>query len=177
MLHHLEIQNYAIIESISVDFGEGLLVITGETGAGKSIIAGALSLVLGERADTGVLRKGDHKAVVEAGFRVSHLPAVEEFLREEGLDIEAILVLRREISAQGKSRAFINDTPVNLDQLRRLCSLLVDLHQQFDTVSLGESQFQLNVVDALTRHPDLLASYQEIFSQWQDLRRRLDILK
>ena len=177
MLHHLEIQNYAIIESISVDFGEGLLVITGETGAGKSIIAGALSLVLGERADTGVLRKGDHKAVVEAGFRVSHLPAVEEFLREEGLDIEAILVLRREISAQGKSRAFINDTPVNLDQLRRLCSLLVDLHQQFDTVSLGESQFQLNVVDALARHPDLLASYQEIFSQWQDLRRRLDILK
>lgn len=177
MLQSLHIQNYAIIEEISIDFSEGLQIITGETGAGKSIIAGALSLVLGERADTSILQERDRKAVVEAGFRVHHLEEVEKFLIDEELDREQELVLRREISPNGKSRAFVNDTPVNLDQLRRLCSLLVDLHQQFDILALGEAGFQLAVVDALAANYALLAEYRSIFLQLQNLRQQLESLK
>jgi DNA repair protein RecN (Recombination protein N) len=177
MLRHLHIQNYAIIEEITIDFSEGLQVITGETGAGKSIIAGALSLVLGERADTSILKQRDRKAFVEAGFHVSHLKEVEKFLAEEELDREQELVLRREISANGKSRAFVNDTPVNLEQLRRLCSMLVDLHQQFDILSLGEAGFQLAVVDALAAHAALIGTYRSLFLQLQQVRQELESLK
>ena len=177
MLLHLHIQNYAIIEDIAIDFSEGLQVITGETGAGKSIIAGALSLVLGERADTSILQRRDRKAVVEASFRVHHLKEVEKFLAEEELDREQELVLRREISPNGKSRAFVNDTPVNLDQLRRLCSLLVDLHQQFDILTLGEAGFQLAVIDALAANSTLLGQYRFIFHQLQQARQQLEQLK
>ena len=177
MLVHLHIQNYAIIEEIAIDFTEGLQVITGETGAGKSIIAGALSLVLGERADTAILRRRDRKAVVEACFRVHHVKEVERFLAEEELDREQELVLRREISTNGKSRAFINDTPVNLDQLRKLSGLLVDLHQQFDILSLSEAGFQLAVVDALASNANSLARYHLIFRQLQQTQRQLEQLK
>ena len=177
MLVHLHIQNYAIIEEIAMDFTEGLQVITGETGAGKSIIAGALSLVLGERADTAILRRRDRKAVVEASFRVHHIKEVERFLAEEELDRDQELVLRREISMNGKSRAFINDTPVNLDQLRKLSGLLVDLHQQFDILSLGEAGFQLAVVDALASNANSLARYHLIFRQLQHTQRQLEQLK
>ncbi|HET7001069.1 MAG TPA: AAA family ATPase, partial [Puia sp.] len=177
MLLHLHIQNYAIIEEISIDFSDGLQVITGETGAGKSIIAGALSLVLGERADTSILQHRDRKAVVEASFRVDHLKEVEKFLAEEELDREQELVLRREISPSGKSRAFVNDTPVNLDQLRHLCSMLVDLHQQFDILSLGETGFQLAVVDALASNAKLLNQYHLVFQQLQKVRQELELLK
>jgi DNA repair protein RecN (Recombination protein N) len=177
MLLHLHIQNYAIIEEIAINFSKGLQVITGETGAGKSIIAGALSLVLGERADTSILRHRDRKAVVEAGFRVQHLKDVEKFLMEEELDRDQELILRREVSANGKSRAFVNDTPVNLEQLRKLCSLLVDLHQQFDILSLGEAEFQLAVIDALAAHSDELAQYRILFYQLQQSRRQLELLK
>jgi DNA repair protein RecN (Recombination protein N) len=177
MLLHLHIQNYAIIEEISIDFSGGLQVITGETGAGKSIIAGALSLVLGERADTAILQRRDRKAVVEASFRVDHLKEVEKFLTEEELDRDQELVLRREISPNGKSRAFVNDTPVNLDQLRRLCSMLVDLHQQFDILSLGETGFQLAVVDALSMNSKLLNQYRIVFLQLQKVRLELEQLK
>jgi DNA repair protein RecN (Recombination protein N) len=177
MLIHLHIQNYAIIEAIAIDFSEGLQVITGETGAGKSIIAGALSLVLGERADSAILKRRDRKAVVEAGFRVHHLREVEQFLVEEELDRDQELVLRREISPNGKSRAFVNDTPVNLEQLRRLCSMLVDLHQQFDIQSVGEAGFQLAVVDALAVHAALLGQYRSTFQQLQLSRRQLEELK
>jgi DNA repair protein RecN (Recombination protein N) len=177
MLLHLHIQNYAIIEEISIDFSGGLQVITGETGAGKSIIAGALSLVLGERADTTILQRRDRKAVVEASFRVDHLKEVERFLTEEELDREQELVLRREISPNGKSRAFVNDTPVNLDQLRHLCSMLVDLHQQFDILSLAETGFQLAVVDALASNARLLNQYRLVFQQLQKARHELETLK
>jgi DNA repair protein RecN (Recombination protein N) len=177
MLLQLHIQNFAIIEEITIDFTGGLQVITGETGAGKSIIAGALSLVLGERADTSILKRRDQKVVVEASFRAFHLKDVEKFLTEEELDREQELVLRREISANGKSRAFVNDTPVNLDQLRRLCSMLVDLHQQFDILSLGEAGFQLAVVDALAANATLLSRYHAIFQQLQQARVQLEQLK
>ena len=177
MLLHLHIQNYAIIEEISINFSDGLQVITGETGAGKSIIAGALSLVLGERADTTILQRRDRKAVVEASFRVDHLKDVERFLAEQELDREQELVLRREISPNGKSRAFINDTPVNLDQLRHLCSMLVDLHQQFDILSLAETGFQLAVVDALASNAKLLNQYRLVFQQLQKARQELEMLQ
>lgn len=177
MLQHLHIQNYAIIEEIKIDFTEGLQVITGETGAGKSIIAGALSLVLGERADSTILKHRDQKAVVEAIFRIDHLMEVEKFLLEEELDNERNLILRREISANGKSRAFVNDTPVNLEQLRHLCSLLVDLHQQFDMQSVAEASFQLKVIDALADNASLLAQYRLLFQQLQLSRRHLEELK
>jgi DNA repair protein RecN (Recombination protein N) len=177
MLAELHIQNFAIIDEISVRFTEGLQVITGETGAGKSIIAAALSLALGERADTTVLKQRDRKTVVEASFRVHHVKEIEKFLEEEGLDREEELVLRRELSPNGKSRAFVNDTPVNLDQLRKLSGLLVDLHQQFDILSLSEAGFQLAVVDVLADNGQLLAGYKKIFRQLQDSRKDLETLK
>src|SRR5664279_4421793 len=177
MLLHLHIQNYAIIEEIAIDFSEGLQVITGETGAGKSIIADALSMVLGERADSAILKHRDRKAIVEAGFRVDHLMEVEKFLTDEELDRDQDLILRREISPNGKSRAFVNDTPVNLEQLRKLCSLLVDLHQQFDIQSVGDAGFQLEVVDALAANALLLGQYQSLFQQLQLSRRQLEELK
>jgi len=177
MLLQLHIKNYAIIDEITIDFRKGLQVITGETGAGKSIIAGALSLVLGERADTSILRLRDRKAVVEASFSVSHLKDVEKFIADEELEVEQELILRREININGKSRAFINDTPVNLDQLRRLCMLLVDLHQQFDILSLGEAGFQLAVVDALASNSNTLTHYRLLFQQLQNTKRELEQLK
>jgi DNA repair protein RecN (Recombination protein N) len=177
MLADLHIQNFAIIDDISIRFTEGLQVITGETGAGKSIIAAALSLALGERADTSVLQKKDRKTVVEASFRVPHVKEIDRFLKEEGLDREEEVVLRRELSPLGKSRAFVNDTPVNLDQLRRLSSLLVDLHQQFDILSLNEAGFQMAVVDVLAGNATLLTEYKVLFRQLQETKKVLEILK
>ena len=177
MLRHLHIQNYAIMEDLSMDLSSGLQVITGETGAGKSIMAGALSLVLGERADTTVLMHRDKKCIVEAAFVAEGKKDIEQFLADNSLDADDELILRREISASGKSRAFVNDTPVNLDQLRKLSLLLVDLHQQFDMMLLGESGFQMSVLDALAGHIDLLREYRQIFHQLQSLQKELETLK
>src|SRR5258708_7759721 len=128
MLKQLHIQNYAIIDDISIDFTEKLNVITGETGAGKSILAGALALILGERADTSVLLHRDKKCFVEGIFLTEEKKDVKTFLDKNELDADEELVIRREIGSNGKSRAFVNDTPVNLEQLRQLSLLLVDLH-------------------------------------------------
>jgi len=177
MLRHLHIQNYAIMDEISMDLSSGLQVITGETGAGKSITAGALSLVLGERADTGVLMHRDKKCIVEAAFDMESRKEIEQFLTENGLDAEQELILRREISASGKSRAFINDTPVNLDQLRKLSLQLVDLHQQFDMMLLAESGFQLSVLDALAAQTPLLGDYLQCYRQLRVLQKDLEGLK
>lgn len=177
MLLHLHIQNYAIIEEIEIDFSNGLLVITGETGAGKSIIAGALSLVLGERADTGMLKERDKKCIVEAHFQVQNKKDVERYLIEQNLDPEKELILRREINANGKSRAFVNDTPVTLDQMRQLSVLLVDMHQQFDILSLGEAGFQLAVVDALAGNGSLLQQYVVVYALFLGKQIILEKLK
>src|SRR5690242_10926454 len=131
MLTRLSIQNYAIIDELEIDFSGKLNVITGETGAGKSIIVGALNLILGERADTSVLVNKDKKCIVEGSFLMGNKKTIAAFLKSNELDAEDELVLRREIGTNGKSRAFINDTPVNLSQLQELSTLLVDLHQQF----------------------------------------------
>lgn len=176
MLKKLHIQNYAIIEEMEIDFPGRLNIITGETGAGKSILMGALSLILGDRADTAVLMNRNKKCFVEGVFAVAGKKEVKLFLRENDLDAEDELTIRREIGASGKSRAFVNDTPVNLEQLRRLSSLLVDLHRQFDTLALGESDFQREVLDALAGHGELLVQYRTVYAQWQHSRRELDEL-
>ena len=131
MLKKLFIQNYAIIDEIEIDFSQKLNIITGETGAGKSILMGALSLILGDRVDTVVLLNRDKKCYVEGIFVIEEKKAVKAFLREQDLDVDEELVIRREIGSNGKSRAFVNDTPVNLEQLKKLSAMLVDLHRQY----------------------------------------------
>ena len=168
MLNKLHIQNYAIIDEIEINFSSALNIITGETGAGKSILMGALSLILGERADTAALLNNNKKCFIEGCFSVQNKKEVKSFLAANDFDDNEELVLRREIAASGKSRAFINDTPTTLQQLKQLASLLVDLHQQFDTLELGNSNFQREVVDALANHFTTLNNYQTIFYQWQE---------
>lgn len=178
MLSRLSIQNYAIITSLEVDFSNQLNVITGETGAGKSIIVGALGLILGQRADSAVLLDREKKCIVEGTFTHNDAdPNIQAFFAAHELDKEDELVVRREIAPNGKSRAFINDTPVNLSQLNGLSSLLVDLHQQFDTLEIGESDFQRQVLDALAGNFGLLKTYGQTFSQWQSAKKGLESLK
>ena len=177
MLLQLNIQNYAIIDEIEINFSEKLNAITGETGAGKSILMGALNLILGERADSSVLMRTDKKCFVEGYFSVNNKEEVKKFLKENDLDNENELVLRREIAANGKSRAFINDTPATLQQLKALASLLVDLHQQFDTLELGDSDFQREVLDALANNGDKLSSYKNLYHKWQQSSKELQQLQ
>jgi DNA repair protein RecN (Recombination protein N) len=177
MLQRLSIQNYAIIDELEIDFSGQLNIITGETGAGKSIIMGALGLILGERADSTVLVNKEKKSVVEGTFKVDQKAAISRFLQENDFDIAEELVVRREIAVNGKSRAFINDTPVNLSQLNELSSLLVDLHQQFDTLELGESDFQREVLDALANNGETLSNYQQSFREWQMVKKEWEQLK
>ncbi|MEA3427495.1 MAG: DNA repair protein RecN [Bacteroidota bacterium] len=177
MLRKLIIQNYAIIDEIAIDFSSQLNIITGETGAGKSILMGALSLILGERADSSVLVNTEKKCFIEGYFAVNHKRSVIHFLEENDLDVEEELVLRREIAANGKSRAFINDTPATLQQLKVLASLLVDLHQQFDTLELGDADFQREVMDALAGNEQSLLGYQKVFRQWQTACKELEQLQ
>jgi DNA repair protein RecN (Recombination protein N) len=177
MLQRLSIHNYAIIDKLEIDFSQKLNIITGETGAGKSIIVGALGLILGDRVDSAVLVNKEKKCIVEGTFTADNKKAVKEFLKENELDAEEELVLRREIGTNGKSRAFINDTPVNLSQLQQLSSALVDLHQQFDTLELGESDFQREVIDTLGGNAGLVNDYQSVFHQWQKVKKECEALK
>ncbi|MDE3211942.1 MAG: DNA repair protein RecN [Bacteroidota bacterium] len=176
MLQHLHIQNYAIIDNLDIHFSSGLNIITGETGAGKSILMGALSLILGERADTSVLADKDKKCFIEGTFQ-SGSAEVKRFLQDSDLDSEPELVIRREISASGKSRAFVNDTPVTLAQLKALSTLLVDLHQQFDTQALGESDFQREVLDALAGNGKELEGYLSVFKAYSTCQKELTAMK
>lgn len=176
MLHKIHIQNYAIIDELEISFSQQLNAITGETGAGKSIIVGALGLILGQRADTSALVDKEKKCIVEGFFKANNKAAVTGWLQQNDLDLEDELVIRREISAAGKSRAFINDTPVTLQQLNNLSALLVDMHQQFDTQEIGESDFQQQVVDALAGNADLLKKYTQYYRQWNQAKKELDEL-
>ncbi len=177
MLKKLNIQNYAIIDEIEINFSPQLNIITGETGAGKSILMGALSLILGERADTSVLLRTDKKCFIEGIFSIETKKEVRQFLEENELDADDELVLRREIAATGKSRAFINDTPATLQQLKQLASLLVDLHQQFDSLELGDSDFQREVVDALANNQESVQSYQTLYRKYLQGKKELTELK
>ena len=177
MLQKLSIQNYAIINELEIDFSKNLNVITGETGAGKSIIVGALGLILGERADNSALVNKEKKCFVEGTFEVENKKEIKNFLDRNELDTSDELIIRREITTNGKSRAFVNDSPVTLSQLNELSSLLVDLHQQFDALQLGENDFQRNVLDALATHADVLNNYQNVFRNWQSSGKELQELK
>ncbi len=177
MLKKLNIQNYAIIDEIEINFSSQLNIITGETGAGKSILMGALSLILGERADTSILLRSDKKCFIEGVFTIDSKKEVKKFLEENELDADDELVLRREIAANGKSRAFINDTPATLQQLKQLASLLVDLHQQFDSLELGDSDFQREVLDALANNQDNLQSYQTLYRKYLQSKKELAFLQ
>lgn len=173
MLRQLTIQNYAIIDELTIDFDERLNIITGETGAGKSILMGALSLILGERADTSVLVTKERKCIIEGYFTAGKKAAVNHFLQqndfEDATATDHSIVIRREIGSNGKSRAFINDTPATLQQLKELAGLLVDLHQQFDTLELGDSDFQRTVIDALASNENILATHQQYFKEWTNV--------
>jgi DNA repair protein RecN (Recombination protein N) len=176
MLKKLQILNYVIIDEIAIEFSRNLNVITGETGAGKSILMGALSLILGDRADTSVLLDRNKKCIIEGSFFMYNNHEIKSFMKENDLDAEDELMIRREIGANGKSRAFVNDTPVNLEQLRLLSSLMVDLHRQFDTLELGESNFQREVIDAFATHNNLVNEYNETFRQLISVRKELQFL-
>lgn len=173
MLKRLFIQNYAIIDEVEIELSNGFSAITGETGAGKSILMGALGLILGERADSSVLSQKEKKLVVEGVFDTGTDQRVHQFLLAHELENEQELVLRREINPQGKSRAFINDSPVNLGQLQQISSLLVDLHQQFDTLQLGQEDFQREVLDALAGQFSLVEEYRLSYDQWVQARTLL----
>ncbi len=177
MLQKLSIQNFAIIDELNVEFQLGLNTITGETGAGKSILLGALGLVLGNRAENNVLMNKEKKCIVEVTFSATNYLKVKEWLLQQEMDIEDELILRREITGNGKSRAFINDSPVNLTQLKELTSLLVDLHQQFDTLELGDEGFQREVLDALAGCAKDVQSYHNKYLQFIKIKKELQLLK
>ena len=176
MLTKLEIQNYILIDHLSIDLSNQLSVITGETGAGKSIIMGALGLILGDRADSSVCRDASKKCFIEGIFKLSDAKIHQSFFEENEIEFNDELIIRREINAQGKSRAFINDTPVTLTILKDLTSKLVDLHQQFDTMALGDTDFQRTVIDALAATQKELADYQASYTNWKENEKKLQSL-
>ncbi len=177
MLQKLKIQNYAIIDELTISFSKKLNIITGETGAGKSILMGALDLILGKRADTGILKNKEKKCIVEGFFNITNNEEVKSFFADNDLDIEEEVLIRREIAVNGKSRSFINDTPVNLTQLKELTGSLVDLHRQFDTLEIGNENFQRKVIDALGENGDLLLQLKTIFLQYSTVKKELEELR
>ena len=172
MIKSLSIKNYAIIDRLQIDFSKGLTIITGETGAGKSILLGALGLIMGKRADIKSLYDLDKKCVIEATFDVQAYK-LKSFFDKEDLDYEEELHIRREITPSGKSRAFVNDSPTNLKVLQSLSSALIDLHQQFDTLDIHEVSFQLRLIDALAKNKKVLTTYQVLFESFQSNLRKL----
>ncbi|MFM2233188.1 MAG: repair protein RecN, partial [Bacteroidota bacterium] len=173
MLERLFIQNYAIIAELEISFSKGLVIITGETGAGKSILMGALGLALGDRADSSQLRDKDKKTVIEAVFKTMRTASMVQFFNEADIELEEEIILRREIQSSGKSRAFINDTPVSLAQLQQLATILVDLHQQFDTLELGNKHFQRVLLDARAECMQEMVAYTDLYSQSTAIQKKI----
>ena len=173
MLERLFIQNYAIIAQLDISFSKGLVIITGETGAGKSILMGALGLALGDRADSSQLRDKDKKTVIEAVFKTMRTASMVQFFIEADIEVEDEIILRREIQSSGKSRAFINDTPVSLAQLQQLATILVDLHQQFDTLELGNKHFQRVLLDARAECMQEMVAYTDLYSQSTAIQKKI----
>ncbi len=171
MLKSLFIKNYVLIRHLEIDFYPGFSIISGETGAGKSILLGAISLIVGQRADTSVLMDKKEKCIVEIRFTLEN-DELKPFFEENDLDFDEVTGIRREINSSGKSRAFINDTPVNLNVLRELGMNLIDIHSQHQNLLLGNMLFQLKVVDDLAGHWKLLADYEIIYNRYKDLEQR-----
>lgn len=177
MLKEVHIRNYVLINRLDIDFNDGFSVMTGETGAGKSIILGAMNLLLGGRADTRTLRQGADKCTIEGCFSIAGY-GLEQFFRDNELDFDPNdTIMRRELSASGKSRAFINDTPVTLTQLRDLGCRLIDIHSQHQNLALGTQSFQLDVVDTIAANGTVKTAYEQSFDKWTELRNRLLQLK
>ena len=175
MLSRIFIKNFALINTLDIHLYKGLQVITGETGAGKSIMLGALRLILGERADVKAIADSESKSIVEAHFAIpDHL---EAFFEENDLDYEKNSIIRREILPSGKSRAFVNDVPVTLDILRELSGQLIDIHSQFETSNLFNEAYQFSIIDGLGENKTVLPAYQKAFSEYRKMRRELEELK
>ena len=172
MLKSLEIQNYALIEHLSIDFDSGLSILTGETGAGKSIIMGALSLILGQRADTKAIQDGKAKCVVEAVFDVKDY-GLEELFQLNDVDYDSELIVRREVLDSGKSRAFLNDTPVSLQFLKEVTSKLIDVHSQHANLLLSNDDFQLDVLDSVAQTKELKTEYRKMFETYRSVLKQL----
>ncbi len=175
MLRSLYIQNYALIEQLDIDLESGFSVITGETGAGKSIILGAIGLLLGQRADVKAIRSGCAKCIIEARFDIAAY-GMKPFFEENELEYDAECILRRELSASGKSRAFINDTPASLAQMKELGEQLIDVHSQHQNLLLNKEGFQLNVLDLLAHNDAGLAAYQSLYGEWKQAQHDLEAL-
>ena len=170
MLTSLSIKNYALIDSLNVDFNDGFSIITGETGAGKSILLGGLSLILGKRADLSSLKDATQKCIIEAVFNISNYN-LKPLFESEDFDFESQTIIRREILPSGKSRAFVNDSPVNLTSLQLLGERLVDIHSQHQTLQLTSNDFQFQVIDALAKNEDSLQNYRTLLKDYKNLKK------
>jgi len=176
MIKSLSIENFALIEKLNIDFSNGFSIITGETGAGKSILLGALGLVLGKRADLTSLKNKDEKCIVEANFSVGKYN-LESFFESNDLDYEEETIIRREILPSGKSRAFVNDSPVNLQQLQDLSFYLIDVHSQHQTLELSEEDFQFKILDSIANNHNLMEEYQAVLKKYRASNASLKNLK
>lgn len=176
LLTTLSIKNYALIEDININLQPGFTIITGETGAGKSIMLGALGLLLGSRADYGSIRDTSKKCVIEGSFNISNYH-LKDFFEKQDLDYEPNTIIRREILASGKSRAFVNDTPVNLSALGKLGEYLIDIHSQHETLSLGNNAYQFQVIDTIASNEALLLEYKKLLKEYKQLLKQAEDLK
>ena len=176
MLLSLSIENYALIDALNIDFAKGFSTITGETGAGKSILLGALGLLTGQRADSSVMMDPERKCIVEASFKLDGY-GLESLFAQEDIDYEAVSTLRRIITPNGKSRAFVNDVPVSLQQLKALSPALIDIHSQHENLLLGEEQFQFRVVDSYAHNDGLIATYSEAYKALKREQKALNDLE
>lgn len=176
MLKQLHIQNYALIDSVNLSLSEGLSVITGETGAGKSILLGAIALLMGARADSKSLYDPEKKCIIEGTFALTNYPHIRQLFEEEGLDFEDPCIIRREINPQGKSRTFVNDSPVTLDSLRKIGQELIDVHSQQDTWWMSHPDFSLELIDSFAQNQSLKSSYTLAFQAYASAQEHVDNL-
>jgi len=176
MITSLSIENFALIEKLDINFSNGFSIITGETGAGKSILLGALGLVLGKRADLTSLKNKEDKCIVEANFSIRKYD-LKSFFESNDLDYEDETIIRREILPSGKSRAFINDSPVNLQQLQDLSFYLIDIHSQHQTLELSEEEFQFKIIDSIAKNQDLVSEFQSVIKKYRSVKSLLEIKK
>ncbi len=176
MLQHLFVQNYALIDKLSIEIDKGLTIITGETGAGKSILVGALSLILGQRADKSVLKDDTKKCIVEARFNIQNYP-LKNFFDNNDIDYDELTIIRREINPNGKSRAFINDTPFNINTLRELGLKLIDIHSQHHNLELNNNIFQLTVIDTIAKQHQLISQFSEQYYNYRSLEKEYNNLQ
>jgi len=175
MIKSLTVNNYALIEELSVDFDKGLTIITGETGAGKSILLGALALIRGQRVDTSVLLNRDANCIVEADFDIKNYN-LQSFFNQNDIDYSDITTIRRQINPNGKSRAFVNDVPVNLPILKDLSNRLIDIHSQHNNLLLNNSSFQTNIVDTSANCFSELVNYQKKYKEYTTLSKEIERL-